>query len=282
MSNTYTVNGTSLRNAATRIEVGEGLYDGPEPRGEDTIVPGAHGTLDLNADATKARRRYGPGIIRFAMSVLGVNATTGAAGVDPEDPAEFLDRLDELQELFNARTLTIVHERADGNRQATARLAKPISVVREVSSPLFGRFDAECVIPAGFWRDTTATTVTDTTVATTETLDVSTLFGNAPITDAVLTYGPASNPKLVYGGAYYQYNGVISSGRQLVTDTGAWSLDDGAGTAWTPSLEAISYGPGPSWFEMDPTVSPRTVTVTHTGGGNMSVSITAYRKWLSS
>lgn len=286
MSNIYTVNGVSLASEAWRIEVGEGLYEGPAPRGDDVAVPGAHGTLDLNADSTKARRRFGPGSIRFSMWVLGVDPDTGVGPGDEDDPAVFLDRIDQLQTMFNARTLTIVHERDDGDRECVARLAKPVSVVREPTSPLFGRFTADCVIPAGFWRDTTATTVTDATMATGDTLSLSNLAGNAPITDAVLTFGPCSNPMVAYGGSYFQYNGVIASGRQLVADTGSdtdgWSLDDGSGSAWTPSLPAVSYGPGPSWFEMDMTVLPRQVTLTHTGGGNASLSITARRKWLTS
>lgn len=281
MSNVYTVNGTNLTNLARYIEVAEGLHDTPGPRGDDVVVPGAHGTLDLNADSAQARRRYGPGSITFRMNVAGVDPGTGLPGVDPEDPALFLDRVDELAALFHKRSLTIVHERDDGDRRCVARLAKPLQVVRELSSPLFGRFVAECVIPGGFWRDTSDTTVTDTTVSTGDTLDVSTLCGNAPCTDAVITLGPISNPMVTQGSTYLQYNGVVSSGRQLVVNTGTWSLDDGSGTAWTPSPEAIAYGPGPSWFEIDPLLST-SLTVTHTGGGTASVSITAARQWLTS
>lgn len=288
-TDTYLVNGTDLSGLAWRIDTAEGHYDAAGQRGDDLTVPGAHGTLDAHADPAFARRRYGPARIRFSMWVLGVDPATGVAPADEDDPTVFLGRIDDLQALFNARTLTVTHQvtggveaRTDTNRVCTARLAEPVQVVREPASPMFGRFVADCVIPAGFWMDDTPVTVASGSVTTGATISLATLAGTAPITDAVVTFGPCSNPRLTVGGSHVQYNGVVTAGRQLEVRTGVWELDDGSGTAWTPALADISYDPGPSWLEIDSTVSPLQATFAHTGGGTATVSITAYRKWLTS
>lgn len=287
-TDTYLVNGVDLRGLAWRVETAEGLYDAPGLRGDPIVVPGIHGALDPYLNTSFARRRYGPGRIKFSMWVLGVDPTSGDGPADEEDASVFLARLDELQRLFNARSLTITHRvtageepRTDNNRVATARLAAPVEVVREPASPLFGRLVADCVIPDSFWVDETGITVS-ATVATATTVDLSVFACNAPITDGVVTFGPSANPKLVVGGSQVQYNGTISSGRELEVDAGDWVLGMGAGTSWTPSLADITYSPGPSWLEIDATADPLEATFTHTGGGTATVSITAYRKWLTS
>lgn len=281
-TDTYLVNGVDLRTAAWSITVGEGLQDGPGLRGDDVVVPGAHGSLDPHADTSQARRRFGPGSIRFSMGVLGVNPYTGLGPVALDDPSLYLARVDQLQRLFNARTLTIVHPRADGDRTATGRLAKPLQVVREPTSPLYGTFVAEVVIPGAFWSESDLVTVSGT-VASGATIDLSDLACNAPITDPTIRFGPAANPMIQHGGAYLQYAGTVSSGRELVIPCGTWGpLSAGDGSAWSPSLASIVYGPGPSWFELDTTAQPLELAFTHTGGGSASCEITAYRKWLTS
>lgn len=281
ITDTYLINGVDLRTHAWSITTAEGLQDGPDLRGDDVVVPGAHGSLDLHAATSQQRRRYGPGTIRFNMWVLGVNPYTGLGPLADSDPSIYLARVDELQRLFNARTLTMVHPRADGDRTATGRLAAPLKVVREPSSPLFGQFTAEVVIPGAFWAESSLVTVTGT-VASGATLDLSSLACNAPIADASVTFGPSSNPMVQHGGSYFQYGGVIASGKELAVDCAAFTLGTGAGTAWTPSLANIVYGPGPSWLELDTTAQPLELTFTHTGGGTAACTLTAYRKWLTS
>ncbi len=280
-ADTYLVNGVDLRSHAWWLEVAEGLADAPEPRGDDLEIPGMHGALDPHAADTAARRRYGPGTITFRMGVKGVDPDTGAV---PDDTlAEYFTHLDGLQRLFNTRRVELVHPRGDGDRRATARLAAPIRAVREPSSPWFGRFTAQLTIPAAFWTgpgDVTASA----TVATGGVLNLAGFAGgNAPITDAIIDFGPGNNPTLIQGGTYVAYDGVITAGRRLVIDCGDWSAGYGSGAVWSPDQGAIGYNPGPSWFELDPTAGdPPAAVLTHTGGGTMNVMLTAPPTYLTS
>lgn len=283
-TDTYLINGVDLRTQAWSITVAEGLQDGPGLRGADAVIPGAHGTLDLHGVTAQARRRYEPGTITFHMWVLGVNPYTGLGPLVEDDPSIYLARVDQMQRLFNARTLTITHPRGDGNRTAVGHLAEPLQVVREPSSPLFGQFTAKITIPGVFWAETAEVTASGT-VASGSTISLAALACNAPITDATVTFGPGNNPLIQHGGSYFQYSGVISSGRELRAYMGGangWHLDSGAGTAWTPSLAAVAYGPGPSWLELDTTAQPLELSFTHTGGSPMTCAVTANRKWLTS
>lgn len=285
MPDTYLINGTDLRSAAWRIETAEGLQDSPDQRGDDIVIPQMHGALDLAADPSAPRRRYGPGSIKFSMWVLGVDPVTGIGASSPDDLSLYLARLGTLQRLFAARTLSILHPRPDGNRRCVARLAAPLKPVREPSSPWFGRLVADCTIPGAFWRSESAVTAS-ATVATGGSVPLS-VFGSsdAPITDALLTFGPGSNPLLTLGGSYFRYNGVIAAGRQLTVDCATWQLGYGTGAVWSPSVANVEAVPGPSFFEIDAASSaggtPAAV-LAHTGGGSMSVSITAKQANLSS
>lgn len=284
MPDTYVVNGVDLRSLAWRIETAAGLQDQPEQRGDDVVIPQMHGTLDPAADAAAPRRRYGPGTITFNMWVKGVDLSTGLAPTSFDDMSAYFARLSTLERLFAARTLSILHPRPDGDRRAIGRVLTPIKPVREPSSPWFGRFVTECTIPSAFWRGVSPVTAA-ATVATGASVPLSPFASSsAPIADAVLTFGPGSNPLLTYGGGYFRYNGVIAAGRQLQVDCSTWQLGPGAGTAWVPSLTNVEYNPGPSWFEFDPASAggaPAAV-LAHTGGGTMSVSITARNAYLAS
>lgn len=284
MPDTYTVNGVDLRSLAWRIETAAGLQDQPEQRGGDVVIPQMHGSLDPGADLAAPRRRYEPGSITFNMWLKGVDPVTGAPPSSSDDMSAYFARLSTLERLFAARTFTIEHPRADGARRCTARLSKAIKPAREVSSPWFGRFVAECTIPGAFWRST-ATVTASAVLATGGVLSLAPFASStAPIADSVITFGPGSNPLLVFGGGYFRWNGVIAAGRQLQVDTSTWQVGPGAGTVWAPAVTSVEYNPGPSWFEFDPASgggSPAAV-LTHTGGGTMSVSITARNAFLAS
>lgn len=275
----YLINGVSLATKAVGVSTAEGLQDAPEWRDRDLEIPGQHGLLDVGSDPSAQRRSYGPGSITFTGWVKGVDPTTGVWLDD--SLATYFTRVDELMSMFYARSLQIDHVRPDGTRRAIARLTAAITPSREPASPWFGRWQAKCVIPGAFWADISPVTAS-TTVATGGTLSLAALAGsNAPIADGVITFGPCSNPTLLQGSTFVAYDAVISSGRQLTIDCSDWSLGIGSGTSWTPSLSVLRYGPGPAWFELDPTAGLSAV-LQHTGGGSAFVSFAARRRYLTS
>lgn len=282
MAENYLINGVSLDRFCWSIQTAEGLQDMPDIRGQDIVVPGAHGSLDLQADPALPRRRYGPGRISFRMWLMATDPVTGVVPADASTEFDaYLSNLDALTRLFSARSLMIEHPRTDGTRRAVGYLAEPLKPVRERTSPWYGTVTAEVAIPGAFWADTSPTTVT-ATVASGSSIDVSALACSAPITDAVLRFGPGNNPQLVQAGTFFAWSGVIAAARELLVDCGQWQLMAGAGPAWSPSMASIAYGPGPAWFELDPTAQPLQLSLLHTGGGSMNVSITARRKYLTS
>lgn len=279
---TYLINGTDLTTLATRLETAEGHQEAPEWREADLEIPAMHGELDVGSDPTAQRRSFGPGRITFKGWVKGVDPVTGAWTGDGLD--EYFARVDELMRLFYARSLQVDHPRTDGTRRAFARLAGSLAPAREPGHPWFGRWSAQLKIPAVFWSGTSDLTAGTAPGGVTSGGIVSlTPFAvaSAPIADGVVTFGPGSNPTFIQGGTYVAYDAVIAAGRQLTIDCSDWSLGVGTGTAWTPDESKIRYGPGPAWFELDPTASLQ-AALTHTGGGAMFASFTGRPKFLTS
>lgn len=279
MADPYSINTVPLQTLATQLSTAEGLQSGPEWRDRDIEIPGSHGVLDMGLDPTGQRRAYGPGKIVYSGWVKGVDPTTGAWAGDGLGP--YLTRVDELMRMFYARALVMDHTRPDGTRRATGKLVGAIEPAREPSSPWFGRWEARVQIPGTFWSEITPVTASATVVSG-GTLSLATFApSNAPIADGLITFGPGNNPTLTQGGTFVAYDGVITTGRQLTIDCSDWSLGHGSGTAWTPNPAALRYGPGPSWFELDPTAA-LSASLIHTGGGSMFVSFAARRRFLTS
>lgn len=277
----WLINAQPLDTAAVGISVDEGLQSTPESREVDVVVPGMHGELDIGSDPTAPRRSAGAGQITFSGWVKGVDPVTGLwAGGDSLDL--YFRRVDELLKLFRARQLVVDHVRPDGVRRAYGRLLGSIAPARERASPAFGRWKAVVKIPGAFWSATQDVTI-EQTVASGGAVPLGGLgVGNAPITDALINYGPGNNPMLIQGGTYLAYDGVIASGRELAinTDPAQPEVGPGLGAVWTPTDGAIRYGPNSTWFEIDPTAGD--LTLSHTGGGSMRVRVTARPRYLTS
>lgn len=275
----YQVNTVALNTVATRISTAEELQVAPAWLANELEIPSAHGTLDLGSDPTGPRRTYGPGRITFAGWVKGVDPVTGAWSGDSLDL--YFARVTALQRLFHARSLTVDHIRPDGTRRADGYLGGEFAIAREPGAPWFGRWTATVRIPTAFWYSITPLTASGT-VASGGTIDLAPFAAaEAPIADGIITFGPGNNPTFIQGGTFVAYDGVIAAGRQLTVDCSDWSLGVGSGDSWTPDESAIRYGPGPSWFELDPT-GALTATLTHTGGGSMFASFTGRPKFLTS
>ena len=94
-------------------------------------------------------------------------------------------------------------------------------------------------------------------------------------------FGAGSNPRLSTAWGHVGWNNVISAGRQLGIDTATGTTNSAAGTSWTPGYDALTYAPGPRLFEVDPSEA-LTATLTHTGGGSMTVQVTGKRRYRTS
>lgn len=278
MAESLTVNGVDLTaNLALLVRTQSGLYSTPARRTKNLAIPGRDGELVVPG------KRYGPGRIELQVDVTGVDPVTGQVPGGSTDIAEFRERVDELVRLFSAETLTIDHVVDGVTRRATGELAdEPVVIDPIPAVQQFGEATFLITVPDCFWATTTTATAT-ATLATGGTLGLSAFDSStAPITDALITFGPQSNPTLTQGDRFVRYAGVIAAGRELTVDCATWTLGTGAGTSWTPDPALIQYGPGPSWFELDTTVSPLQAVLTHTGGGTAAVTFTARNKFLTS
>jgi hypothetical protein len=277
----WLVNNGWLEDLAVGISVGEGLQETPEFREVNVSPPGMHGELDIGSDPTAPRRPAGTGQITWTGWVKGVDPATGA-WTEGSSLDRYFRRVDALVRMFAPRQLIVDHVRPDGIRRAVGYRVGKIAPVRERTSPVFGKFSATVRIPGAFWSDTADVTISRT-LATGGVLPLGPLaVGNAPIQDAVVTFGPGSNPTLIQGGTYLAYDGVIASGREVAveTDPADPGVGPGAGALWTPEDTSIRYGPNPTWFEIDPTAGD--LVLQHTGGGQMPVKVTARPRWQTS
>lgn len=270
------VNGVDLFSQATRLEDLTGLYVTPGRRTKNVPLPGRHGDIRLPLKV------YNSGTIVLKMWVMGVSKTTGLVPGGSSTEVEFQDRVDELMTLFTADLLTIDHTLPDGSvRRIIAELDQaPVVFAPEVASNRFGSFSVALTVPGAFWTDVSPVSNSITGV-TGSTGNMTNFVGaSAPMTALTVTFGPCSNPTISQGTTTLTYNGVISAGRQLVVDTGTWSLTSGTGTAWTPSYASLAYSPGPTWFYLDPTRS-MVITLVHTGGGSATVTIAGLRTYMT-
>lgn len=276
MVDTFLVNGEDLRSLAWRIETGEGLQSTPAWQGDDLEVAGWYGSLDVHGESGLQRRPFGPGTWSARMWVKGVDPDTGALPSDPEDLAQYLANVDRLTRLFHARSLTISHPRADGDRQAVGHLGgNPLDFTRVPSSPWFGSYRVDVVLPDPFWYEPVPVTASSPGLATGGVLDLSAFTkATAPMRAVDLRFGAGNNPSLSHAGAFWAWDGVIGSGNELgvACDPRDPSLFAAVG-AWSPAYSGIRYNPGPSWFELDPNTP--SATLAHTGGELMSVAVTA-------
>lgn len=278
MAGPWLINAVPLETLARQVSTSEGLQRSPQKRDVDQDVPGMHGVLDIGSDPVAPRRSYGPGQITFSGWVQGVDPLTGAFTPGTTEDV-YYERVRELMRLFHARSLTM---QSPAGRTAVGWLSSEIEPVYEAADSWFGRWSATVKIPGAFWVGPvdvvlTATRPSGGAIALGQLAD-----GDAPIQDALVTFGPGNNPTLIQGGAYLGYDGVIAGGRELgvTCDPSDPSVGPGAGALWTPEDSRIRYGPQSTWFEIDPTAGD--LTLNHTGGGQMSVRVEARPKYLTS
>jgi hypothetical protein len=283
MANTYLINGVDLTSLATRITTAEGTQDSPDPVGGFVDMPGLDGVYDPFGSPGMMRAPDGSATITFDMWLLGVSKTTGLVPGGSTTEREYYKRLDELINVFYRRSLVIDHYAPGGVRRAVGRLSAGMKPARERSSPWFGRMKVSIVIPSGYWADLNPVSTGVQSVANNGTVDLSAFAeATAPCTDLLIRFnGPATNPKLSTSyGPYLGWNGSILSGRQVEFSTVDGTIDSGNLTSWSPGY-FHDYGPGPYYFEVDPSET-LVASFTHAGGGSVGVEIVGRRHYRTS
>ncbi len=273
----WRLNGLDLHTVAWQVEGREGQMVGPELLADDIAVAGWHGDLDPHADLGQQRRPFGRGSWQLTGWVLGVDPVTGAVLPELGSLAAVQARGEEILKVLYARSVQVQHVRADGaTRQAVGHLdGRGVAVELNPNHPWFGRIKADLVLPDPFWYDLASPVTASANLASGGTLSLAGFAeASAPQRAATITFGPGNNPSLTHAGGVLSWGSVISAGRSLGVDTDPRDpfLYASAGS-WVPSYAPLGYSPGPSWFELDPTVP--TAALTHTGGGSMTVTVTA-------
>lgn len=275
MSETFTINGRALGEFAAGVEDFSFLLAVPGRRGENVVVPGRNGAIRT------PRKRWDPLDLQIPLWVKGLDPDTGLVPTDPV--SQLHANVKALLLEVSGETVTLGHTLDDGtNVQAVAELAlDPTVFTRARSAPPLARVNLALTVPDAFWFDVdTVTHSFSGATGTTSSLDEF-VGASALMSDLTITWGPCNNPQFQVGDRYVKYNGVVSSGRQLVINTGNWSVSTGTGSAWTPDMRLIEFGPSSGrWFELDPTVSPLQATITHTGGGSATCTLSGRRAYL--
>lgn len=275
MSESLTVNGVPLDSLAFMVTDISGLLSTPNLRGENVVVPGRHGRIRT------PRKRFDEAEIVLPMWVVGA-LRDGGVPVGSSEVEEFFARRDELLRLFYADRVVLEFTRPDGHAvNASCEVADVLDFTRVAAAPL-AKVAVALRIPAAFWQDSVS--VSQTVSGPTGTTQPLTAFdgATAPMSDLLVTFtGPVNNPMIAHGSRWVKYNGVVSSGRQLVLNTETWQLSPGTGTPWVPDVRQVEFGDGPNWLELNPAVTPFEAQFSHTGGGSASMTISGRRKYLT-
>lgn len=279
----FSLNGVPLRNYAQRITTADGLQSTAALVGDNIALPGRDGAFNP-FEVGQQRRPDGEGRFFVTLSMKGVDPDTGL-WLPGTTEQTYLDNCDAMIRRWYARELVIDATRPDDTvRRMRGHLlpGESLDFTRERSSPAFGTYVAAVAIPSGRWtdRDEDAVTTGVQTLSSGDNLSLAAFAeATAVCTDLEVVFGPGPNPRLDKADGYFAYLGTIASGRELRAFTATGVLDDGTGTAWTPSyVDTLDYSPGPRYFEVDPS-QPLEATLTFDGGGTMDVEVSGPRHY---
>lgn len=276
-----TVNGVDLSIYAYPVQSYSGLLTTPPRKSGNLPVAGRNGTLRV------PRKRFDAGTVVLPMTVAGA---TAAGNVPPgsTEQIEFYKRTDELLRLFYAEVVTLDHTLPDGTvRRALCEVSDVMDFTRLPGGQV-ARVSVSLTIFGSFWSDLTTVTAGPSALTSGGTATLTAFAGaTAPMEDLTITFGPGANPSLSQPatGVFFAYDGVIASGRKLVVNTETWALTGtlDAGGSWTPTVTAARFGPDAKFFYLTPPSNGTApvVSLTHTGGGSMSVTVAGYRRFLT-
>lgn len=272
MAEALTINGVSLSTWAYLAPGVSGLFTTPARRGSNVTVPGRHGAI-------RVQKRFEPNDVVLPLWINGAQPDGSIPGGSTAAEQWYLRRDELLRELY-AESLLLEFTRPDGSaRSAYAEVSDVLEFDRARMVPT-AQVNIGLTVVDAFWSDSLAVFETITGASgVTQTLDAF-APATAPMSDLTLTFGPCNNPQVSVGDVFVKYDGVISAGRQLVIDTGSWTVGSGTGAAWSPDPRQIEFGPGPRWLELDPSAA-LDAQFTHTGGGSATCTISGRRRYLA-
>lgn len=280
MTSSLLLNGADLSTLVSNVESIAGLLRTPARRNTGVAVPGRHGWLRRDDRPFDAVEKTLP------FWIIGADAITGASLSGDAAVTAFYEAHDTLLSRLHAPTLQFDHGLPGGVvRRTTAELlGDPLDCSLVLGSPLFGRMDVTISVLDAFAVDPTPAETGPFSLTSGGTRVLTEFAGaTAPMADLSVTFiGPISNPELRQPatGSFVAYDGVIGSGQTLTVhcdDTAPVPLVGTGGLV--PNYALLRYLP-PRWFELDPSAG-LTVSLTHTGGGSASCSVTGRRKYLT-
>lgn len=289
MTLSVTVNGTNLDNQLAQGVTGvTGLHHIPAKRGANIQIPERDGELHVPG------KLYGPGTVVLPLWVRGVNPVDESVVSDTAARLLFHQRARDLAALFCVGDLvTVRHTLSDGTaREVTGEATDAIPFdVTSTDRWTLGQVTIGLTCADPFWADVVDTTADFTATTGSATSLTGFTQASARMNNLVVTFWPASNPRLTQpaSGALLAYNGVIGAGRKLVVDTGAWSVTGtvDAGGTWLPTspplqhIARVEKGPHARLFTLSPERPAAPVVVlTHTGGGTARVTVTGRQRHL--
>lgn len=276
MAEALTLNGVSLDTYAFMLSDISSLMRVPVRRGENVVVPNRHGRIKT------VGKRFDANEVVLPLWVVGADPVTGALPTLAEELDEFFERRDQLLNLLYADPLLIQYTRPNGHTvQTRGEVIDVLDFTRRHNDPL-AQVNVALELTEAFWEDEDSVSQDVSGASGSITTMTAFVGATAPMSDLVITvFGPANNPIFTHGDRWVRYAGVIDTGRQLQLDIGSWQVGPGTGTLWQPDIRNVEQGRPGYWFELDPAVTPYTVTFEHTTGVPVTATISGRRKYLS-
>jgi len=268
MTEAVTVNSVDLATIGVAMESLAGFLSTAPRRGGNVTLPGRHGALRTTY------KQYDSGEVVLPLWVLG------------DSDAELLANIDAVESLFHAETVTIDHTLPDATvRRAVGEVSEVLKFAREHhTTPLAAQVSVAVTVPGAFWFDISTATSGPHALATGGTVQLAGFAGaTAPMDELVVTFGPGNNPRLSQPltGFFVAYDGVIGSGQSLILNTASSTPLVGTG-GLVVDYSKLRYSGSSRFFELRPSPGGPTVSLTHTTGGTMTVTVAGPRKYLTS